>query len=1161
MRKFTFAFALTLIIFAVNAQKNENAEGEIIKFQKTSFLQKAPANGITSVKKSNRIDNRVPPMASAEEVIFFEDFESYTHLFPPSGGWLVINNNLLAQWQYSHWNIFSDYDWENTFVGWYPGIGSQSAGILYTSPGEGNHNDWLISPAISLSAGVTYQISFYMEMYGAEKLEKLALYIGSSQSVAAMGTTPLWSYETTNLALNKFTLIFTPITTGSYYLGFHAYSEEDGYYISLDNIQVSESLANDAAITAIVAPPTLGYNLSANEAVTATITNYGANNITSMNMELTIDGQTPIIENLPSINILSGESYNYTFAATANLSAAGEHTITVRAILTGDENSENDSQTISVNNVLCSDVTLPLAEDFQDNSWLCWTVISNNIVNGPDGLTFPMGLYYTDSSNTNLAFGFSSYSYATDYNQYLITPELPTSTNGLRISFDYFINSVSYSPELFRIGYSTTTNSVDAFTWEGENAVSNEGIINSLQFSATVPAGTKYIAINYYSNYKWMLFIDNIIIEEDETNDAAITSIIAPPVNGQNLSTAEAITATIANYGGNTITEMNMELTIDNQTPIVESLSGINIEAGATYDYTFDATADLSAAGNHTITVKAILAGDDNPSNDQMTVTVTNTICNALTAFPWTESFEGEMFPPECWSTLHIEGTAYNWAKNTNSDFVHSGNASAFHVYSSSGIFVKTALVTPQLEVPNNGGLILDFWSFIQYPGDYDYCGVWISTTVKDDPAAFTEVKALSGDEVASDWQKIEIPLIDYGGQTIYVAFVYGGEYAHSWYIDDVSVKQLLGNDAAITSIIAPVSGADLSATEMVTAIVKNNGINAITSMNMELIVDDGTPIIESLPSINILSGATYGYSFSATANLSGAGEHTISIRAILAGDENPENDKMTVTVKNTVCNIAQNLPFFENFDASLALPPCWTTIDANNDGFNWYIDQSWNLPGYPSYNAHSEQNFVTSQSSYNQSGDIWIGISPDNYLITPQIFIPANGATLKYWVGQTFDFTANEHYSVSVSTTGIGINDFTEIFAEDVSGTDWYQKEIPLSAYANQNIYIAFRHFGCYDVEMLKLDDVLVEANTDAMPNNSANRIIVYPNPVINTLIIDNAAGYGAKIYDVFGKNMFDVKIQNISHTIDISRFSAGVYFLELQSDTSKSIVKLIKK
>lgn len=146
----------------------------------------------------------------------------------------------------------------------------------------------------------------------------------------------------------------------------------------------------------------------------------------------------------------------------------------------------------------------PISEDFNHAGALpgCWTLVYGN--NDPD--VNPMSVIPYEEGSEDYAFRFSSYNTAEDYNQYLISPEIE-SNDELMISFDYM---VYYGSEKFKVGYSTTGNDVADFTWLNSVTASNS---NWSTYQAAIPQGAKYVAIDYFSNYAYYLYVDNIEIK------------------------------------------------------------------------------------------------------------------------------------------------------------------------------------------------------------------------------------------------------------------------------------------------------------------------------------------------------------------------------------------------------------------------------------------------------------------------------------------------------------------------------------------------------------------------------------------------------------------------------------------------------------------------
>jgi hypothetical protein len=100
-----------------------------------------------------------------------------------------------------------------------------------------------------------------------------------------------------------------------------------------------------------------------------------------------------------------------------------------------------------------------------------------------------------------------------------------------------------------------------------------------------------------------------------------------------NLTNAEAVTVLVKNNGGTPLTGFELQLSHNGNLIVSETYTN-TLGSLSQVEYTFIQTLNLSAAGDHQITVRVIATGDEDPNNDVITKTVTNTLCPVITTFP-----------------------------------------------------------------------------------------------------------------------------------------------------------------------------------------------------------------------------------------------------------------------------------------------------------------------------------------------------------------------------------------------------------------------------------------------------------------------------------------------------------------------------------------------
>ena len=154
----------------------------------------------------------------------------------------------------------------------------------------------------------------------------------------------------------------------------------------------------------------------------------------------------------------------------------------------------------------CDVTALPLEESFEENSSTihCWELVSMNNANAFGTYN---GMDYVTIDNHRML-RFSSYSSASDYNQYAFSPVFAASdnANGLNVRIRY----ATYGNEdHLYFGYVTATDTV----WD-QQSYNTTGQSNMAVYTATLPVDATQIAIRYYGNYQYYGWIDSVVVNE-----------------------------------------------------------------------------------------------------------------------------------------------------------------------------------------------------------------------------------------------------------------------------------------------------------------------------------------------------------------------------------------------------------------------------------------------------------------------------------------------------------------------------------------------------------------------------------------------------------------------------------------------------------------------
>jgi hypothetical protein len=166
---------------------------------------------------------RVSLPATCEKFLLWEGFED---TMPPAWpqGWRVENTNGDSR------------AWETREYG---GLGLTPQCASYRANPSLPANDWFFTPALSLSSGIQYTLGFHYKASASSNPEKVNVWFGSSQASGSMTTKVFENGNVADTVFRQATSSFTVPASGTYYLGFHCYSDADRRRLLIDDIRVS----------------------------------------------------------------------------------------------------------------------------------------------------------------------------------------------------------------------------------------------------------------------------------------------------------------------------------------------------------------------------------------------------------------------------------------------------------------------------------------------------------------------------------------------------------------------------------------------------------------------------------------------------------------------------------------------------------------------------------------------------------------------------------------------------------------------------------------------------------------------------------------------------------------------------------------------------------
>lgn len=916
-----------------------------------------------------------------------------------------------------------------------------------------------------------------------------------------------------------------------------------GSWMGIDDF-VMKNFVADAGPQALITPTEdNGCGLGAAEPVIVEVRNYGAITIDSVELQLIVDG-TLIATELMTDTIAPLDTRNYTFTATANLAAAGTHTVDVVAYLkNNDPVASNDTLSTTITKTVVS--TYPYIEDFDlwtscisCNDGACVTSVATPGWKQGEGDDDDWDIDANGTSSFNTGpnadhtTGFGNYLYTetsgcNNNTVYLTTPCFDlTSLSAPGFFFWYHMLGAAMGDLAVEVNDGTGWTEV----WRKSGAQGGQWLQGKVALTAYLNQTIQLRFVGYTgTTFTSDMAIDDVEVKNIVGDDIATTKLITPSPAGtcQSLNAAETVTVELSNQGANAITSATLNLYLNSALVATETFTG-NIPIGGSVQYTYTATANMAASGSYLLESEAVITNDTDTSNNFVRATITN-YGAPVSAYPYMQTFDlwnlcatfgnctnGGCPLPVIDGWVNVDYDDDDWdmdnnntsSLNTGPTFDHTTGFGNYLYTEASGCSNNEPIVeTPCFDFTSLTVPEVSFW--------YHMWGATMGTMNLEVDTSGTgqwhTVWTLSGDQ-GDQWSEAKVALFGYGGTTAKFRFKgeVGTSFTSDMAIDDFGVRELPQFDASPTALVTPLSTdncATLTNAEVVSVDLANLGASATDTVLISFSLD-GAQIELDTYVVPIQPNDTILYTFDNTIDLSALGFYDVEVVAtVLNGDEDTTNDTLSVEVANE--GIISTFPYHESFDgfslcANVGFACENGTCDTAFTSLGWhnqsgFDDTEWFVANGPT------PNFFGGPTADHTSGsgnylyvDSWNCFNAVAHATTPCFDLGAiNNPEASFWVfmdGQ--GFFNQDTLRFQVDTTGTGT--WTDLWSVNTDnagtlGNQWFLVEVPLFAY--QGSTAKFRFHGFTTASDVAIDDFRIY---EVFSYDASPVALVAPDPIL---------------------------------------------------------------
>lgn len=394
------------------------------------------------------------------------------------------------------------------------------------------------------------------------------------------------------------------------------------------------------------------------------------------------------------------------------------------------------------------------------------------------------------------------------------------------------------------------------------------------------------------------------------------------------------------------------------------------------------------------------------------------------------------------------------------------------------------------------------------------------------------------------------------------------------------AIRAIFGSDAVLTAkdvaveeFVKPRGNGLFSANQKVEVKVRNLGYDEVT-VPVTLRVNKAEPVTRTVKLAAYESGIA---AFTADMSMPST-DYVLTAIACMEGDSDHINDTLVKMFRS----VAPADPYRMDFEAcqdwaSEDFNPAWTTVDADGAPlggwsqfsypllrqtagflvFNPSLTEPSLLDALPEYAAaHGEERYGASIYSYQ-------GVANNDWLISPKLRLPEEGAKMEFYVKSFSSDYGLESYNIYVSATDNNLASFEKIGQTRQAPDAWTLVQVDLGGYAGKDVYVAI-HCVSQDIFMFMVDDIVVSKPAG---NETGFRVdadlSLYPNPASEMIRILSARARieRVSIVNLSGRLVYESPdgLDRSEFRYDVSGLASGLYFARVKTNQGVAVLKFV--